>query len=88
MKGTICTTVVLLILLLVIMNISTMCPEVLKSPKLLDSYEEIEAIERDELELSCVTGIDPPPNGQWFIGDREIRSDDYDYHDKGLGIGA
>ena len=59
--------------------------EVLKSPKLLDSYEEIEAIERDELELSCITGIDPPPNVQWFIGDREIKPDDYDYYDSFRG---
>ena len=27
------------------------------------------------------TGINPPPNVQWFIGDREIRPDDYDYYD-------
>ena len=59
--------------------------DVMKSPKLHDSYEEIEAIERDELELSCLTDIDPPPTVQWFIGDRQIKPDDYDYYDSFRG---
>ena len=58
--------------------------EVLKSPKLHDS-QDIEAIERDELELSCLTDIEPPPNVKWFIGDREIKPEDYDYYDSFRG---
>ena len=39
--------------------------EVLQSPKLEESFEEIEAVESDDLELSCISDVKPLPEVTW-----------------------
>ena len=39
--------------------------EVLQSPKLEESFEEIEAVEADDLELSCISDVKPLPEVTW-----------------------
>ena len=41
--------------------------EVLQSPKLEESFEEIEAVEADDLELSCISDVKPLPEVTWLV---------------------
>ena len=49
--------------------------DVLQSPKLEETFEEIEAIESDELELACISDVKPAPKVTWYVDGREITED-------------
>ena len=53
--------------------------DVLQSPQLAETFEEIEAIESDQLELSCISEVVPAPEVTWFVDGSEITDQDYHY---------